>query len=227
MGGQPVDGEAEVDGQGIWVSISELARIKGKSKQAVSKRVKRLVESKALETRPGDGGEILVNRVAYDRAIGAHTDPAQALRNPGSDLGNAADAPPSAAPSAGDDAPPAKSKGYLLHKETSAAYQAENDRLDLEERLGHTCDSRDVEHRTFGAFRKLRDRMLSVSGVLASRLVNAVDEHAGRMILDEEFRKMLAALANDLDKAGDDIDPDDAEEEPEIGEEVEGAAALQ
>jgi DNA-binding IscR family transcriptional regulator len=67
---------AEID-RALWVSLSELSRIIGTSKQAVSKRVKRLVESQLLQTMAGDGGEVLVDRVSYGRAIGENTDPAQ------------------------------------------------------------------------------------------------------------------------------------------------------
>ena len=216
MDGQPVDSAVPVDDASLWVSISGLAKLKGKSKQGVSKRVKRLIESGVLETRPGKGGEVLVNRVAYDRAIGEHTDPAQALRNPGIDIeGEPAPVPP---PAAGQptDAAPSKSKGYLAHKETSAAYQAENDRLDLEERLQRTCDRGDVETRTFNVFRRLRDRLMSLPSICAPRVANAIDERAARVILDEEVRKLLDALAKDLDKPEEDDAGDDLDEEPAV-----------
>jgi DNA-binding Lrp family transcriptional regulator len=214
--GQPVDGGLAADASGLWVSISELARIKGKSKQGVSKRVKRLVDSQLIETRAGEGGEVLVNRVAYDRAIGEHTDPAQALRNPGIDIGGPEASALSTSPAAAADDAPSKSKGYLAHKETSAAYQAENDRLDLEERLQRTCDRADVENRTFNVFRRLRDRLMSLPSICAPRVVNATDERAARVILDEEVRKLLDALAKDLDKPEDDDAGDDLDEEPAV-----------
>lgn len=216
MSGQPVDAAAAASDPALWVPISELARIKGKSKQAISKRVKRLVDSQMLETRAGEGGQVLVNRVAYDRAVGEMTDPAQALRNPGLEIEGAdAAAPPPSSPA---DEPPAKSKGYLAHKETSAAYQAENDRLDLEERLGRICDKAEVEARTFNVFRRLRDRLLSLPSICAPRVANAVDERAARLIIDEEVRKLLDALANDLDKPDDDDDAGvDVDEEQTVG----------
>ncbi len=210
MDGQPVDSAAP-ESADLWVSISELARIKGKSKQGVSKRVKRLVDSGMLQTTP-DGAEIKVNIVAYNRAIGEHTDPAQALRNPGLDIGATDDA--TATPPAPNEDSAPRSKGYLLHKETSAAYQAENDRLDLEERLERTCDRADVEGRTFNVFRRLRDRMMSLPSICAPRVANASDERAARMILDEEVRKLLDALAKDLDRPDD--DGDDTDEEPAV-----------
>ncbi|KRR16876.1 hypothetical protein [Bradyrhizobium retamae] len=216
MSGQPVDAAAAASDPALWVSISELARIKGKSKQAVSKRVKRLVESRALETKAGEGGEVMVNRVAYDRAVGETTDPAQALRNPGLMVDGAE--PPAASRSAAptDESQP-KSRGYLLHKETSAAYQAENDRLDLEDRLGRTCDRADVEARTFNVFRRVRDRLLSLPSICAPRVINAADERAARAIIDEEVRKVLDAAAKELDRPDDDDAGEELDEEQTVG----------
>lgn len=208
MDGQPVDAAPSEVSAALWVSISELARRKGKSKQAVSKRVKRLRDSGTITVRE-DGSEVLVNIVEYDRAIGETTDPAQALRNPGLDI--LSTSLPSAA--ASEDEPTPRSKGYLAHKENSAAYQAENDRLDLEERLGRTCDRADVETRTFAVFRRLRDRLLSLPAICAPLVANASDERAARVILDGEIRKLLDALAKSLDRpedADDDVDEDAA-----------------
>jgi hypothetical protein len=221
--GQPVDGAAA----DLWVSITQLAALKGRSKQAISKRVLRLKESGAIEVREEDGTK-KVNLVAYDRATKEHTDPAQALRNPGLDVApqSGAEPLPSEAKPAADDKQEPKSKGYLLHKETSAAYQAENDRLDLEERLSRTCDKADVEHRTFNIFRRLRDSLMGLPAICASQVVHADNERAVRNILDEEVRKMLLKLAKDLDQADDagDIADDDIESEVE---EAAGAAEPQ
>lgn len=203
MDGQQVD--ATPTEPGLWVTISRLAEIKGTSKQAVSKRVKRLRESGAIDVRV-EGPVTKVNLVQYDRAIGANTDPAQALRNLDR-IVLPATAPSS--PQVQAEAPASKSSGYLLHKETSAAYQAENARLDLEERLGRICDRADVENRTFAVFRRLRDRLLSLPSICAPRAANAADERSVRLILDEEVRKMLETLAKELDKPDGDVEDDE------------------
>lgn len=220
----------QVDGA-LWVSITELAAIKKKSKQGISKRVKRLQDSGAITVKE-DGQKILVNLVEYNRAIGEHTDPAQALRNAGLDIDGvsapAASAPASQPKPDADDASPVKSRGYLLHKETSAAYQAENDRLDLEERLLRFVDKKDAEHRTFNIFRQLRDRLLQVPAICAPRVAHLDDERAVKAVIDEELRKVLAALAAKLDAADSEDDEDDTGLiEDEGGEDQQGAAQLQ
>ena len=62
----------KVDGHSdqLWVTVSELANIKGVKKQAVSKRLKGLEERGLVSTKPGPRGSKLVNRAEYDHAIG-------------------------------------------------------------------------------------------------------------------------------------------------------------
>lgn len=62
---------------GLWLTISEIADKKGKSRQAISKRVARLVEDGKLETRDGANGTKLVNLAAYDDAVGEVGDPSK------------------------------------------------------------------------------------------------------------------------------------------------------
>jgi DNA-binding IscR family transcriptional regulator len=57
-------------GDGLWLSISEIARLKDKSRQAIAKRVEALVEAGKLQTKPGEGGTKLVNLAQFDRAVG-------------------------------------------------------------------------------------------------------------------------------------------------------------
>jgi DNA-binding Lrp family transcriptional regulator len=54
---------------GVWISLSDLARMKGISRQAVLKRVKRLEESGHIESRMNNGKRE-VELAAYDRAVG-------------------------------------------------------------------------------------------------------------------------------------------------------------
>lgn len=55
--------------EGIWLSITEIARRKGVSKQALSKRVKSL-EADGKVTVRRQGQSVLVDLVEYDRAVG-------------------------------------------------------------------------------------------------------------------------------------------------------------
>jgi DNA-binding Lrp family transcriptional regulator len=54
---------------GIWISITDLAKRKGVSKQAISQRVKNLEAAGLIEVRH-NGRTREVELVSYDRAIG-------------------------------------------------------------------------------------------------------------------------------------------------------------
>ena len=54
---------------GVWLTIAELARRKGVSKQAATKRVNRLVEEGRLNVR-AEGRNRLVELATYDRLVG-------------------------------------------------------------------------------------------------------------------------------------------------------------
>lgn len=209
-----------VDGQltdpQLWVPVAEAARRQAPpiSRAAMHKRVANLRAAGRLSTQPGPRGTVLVNIVALNRAIAAETDPAQELRNrraPATlldvdDDGDAAD-DTAALPGAG---------GANYHKSRAEreAYQAENARLDLDERLDRLTDKADVERRTMTAFRKLRDRLLSFPATVADRAASAPDVTAVRNLLATEMRRMLDHLANELDHLEDDADDDDDAGEP-------------
>lgn len=58
---------------GVWLTVSEIARRKGVSHQAVSKRVKSLEADGKISPRR-DGKKTLVDLVEYDRAVGDYGD---------------------------------------------------------------------------------------------------------------------------------------------------------
>lgn len=119
---------------GLWVSGSELAKLKGVTKQTVSEKVARLVDAGKLEVRPGKGKAKLINVAAYDRAVGETTDLSRAQ---GAQTKLAAD--PDAAP---------RDPTFTKHQATRAGYEAELKRLDLEERLGRLRSVADIEDAT-------------------------------------------------------------------------------
>jgi|GEM_PF-2249088 len=207
MDGQPVDGAAGGISE-LWVSITQLAALKDVSKAAISKRVIKLENDGLIRTKREDG-EKRVNLVEFDRAIGANTDPAQELRNPGG-IAQPTITPPAGSSSEQND--PAKPQ-YSASRALRESYDAENSRLDLEERLGRLVDKEEAEQRMFRVFRRARDRFLSMPAVVAPRIFNAPDERTARQIMDEEVRKLLAALADDLDHEGDIDDADEPAEE--------------
>lgn len=85
--------------EGYWASQAEIARIKGVSRQAVSKRVAALKAEGKLQTKDGPAGAVLVNVAQFDFATGEAGDPAKELGNESRDAIED-DAP---APSAGGD----------------------------------------------------------------------------------------------------------------------------
>jgi DNA-binding MarR family transcriptional regulator len=62
---------AESDG---WMTLSEIARVRGQDKAGVSRRVARLEAAGALTTRPGPGGKKMINTDEFARAVEALTD---------------------------------------------------------------------------------------------------------------------------------------------------------
>src|SRR5258708_21039630 len=68
---RPPENDA-LDG-GLWVSIGEVARAKGKTRQSVHERVGHLVDAGLLEVRR-EGRTKLINLAQYDIAIGATGD---------------------------------------------------------------------------------------------------------------------------------------------------------
>jgi DNA-binding Lrp family transcriptional regulator len=59
---------------GPWLSITELAELKGVSKPTISEKVARLERDKGLITRNGAGGTKLVDVAQYDRLVGETSD---------------------------------------------------------------------------------------------------------------------------------------------------------
>ena len=144
------------DVPGLWLNVSALARARGIDKAAVSRRVARLVEIGALETRPGARGTKLINVAAFDRAIGEVGDLAHAQAP------DANDAPllPPAQPST-----ETASATYTREQAREKSYTADLKKLDLDERLGKLVTVESVQD---GAVR------------LAETLVRQIDQLAGR-----------------------------------------------
>jgi DNA-binding MarR family transcriptional regulator len=185
----------------MWVSISEAAKQQGVSRQAAHKRVEDLVANGRLSTRPGPRNTRLVNLAAYLRAVRDETDPAQYLRN-------RMDAPlfdrPLADPEVEDDEtgdlPASDGANYQRARAQREAFNAENARLDLEERRGALVDKDEVDRRQMEIFRRLRDRLLQLPATSAGRLAAQSDERAVRTMLDKDIRAVLERFANELDR---------------------------
>lgn len=196
-----VDGDAS-----LWVTIAEAARLQKPpvSRAAMHKRVSKLVDAGRLTTRPGDRGTVLVNLVALQRAVRDETDPAQALRNARENAeGDDDDAVGGVGGAPGADA------SYHKSRARREAFNAENSRLDLEERLGNILFKDDQERRTTEVFRKVRDRFLGLPAKLSERLAAQPDARAIRALLTTEIRLVLEGLAKNLDTMAEAEEQDD------------------
>jgi len=69
---------AEAVTGGVWVTYAELARRRGVSRAAITKRVNRLAAERRIETR-AEGSSRLVELASFDRAIGEVGDAVKAL----------------------------------------------------------------------------------------------------------------------------------------------------
>jgi DNA-binding MarR family transcriptional regulator len=142
-----------------WVSISELARMRGVDKAAISRRVRRLEDQGLLRTSEGKHGTKLVNIAEFDRAAGETTDAVRELNgNASSQTGAPADP--------------------ILSREQArrASYDADLKKLDLEERLGQLVSAERVQ-------RAFSDCAHVVSQA-AAQLVGRAEENAAAVAKD-------------------------------------------
>ena len=186
----------------LWVPLAEAGRQQTPpvSRAAASKRVKKLVEAGRLATRRGPQGSVLVNLAAYLRAVRDETDPAQDLRNGRALVAEPDDYDDDDLPTIGGQ------EGYHKARARREVINAEGARLDLDERLGRLVSKDDVEARVSSVFRTMRDRLLGMPAGLSERLAAQPDARAVRALLTAEIRRVLEALATDLehlDQAGD------------------------
>lgn len=69
---------AEAVAGGVWVTYAELARRRGVSRAAITKRVNRLAAERRIETR-AEGSSRLVELASFDRAVGETGDAVKAI----------------------------------------------------------------------------------------------------------------------------------------------------
>ncbi|WP_315731066.1 MULTISPECIES: hypothetical protein [unclassified Bradyrhizobium] len=168
---------------GLWLSVSEIARQKGKSRQAIAKRVDALVGEGRLETRPGPNGTKLVNLAQFDRAVGEVGD---AVKEGAAETRAEIEAwEMPASPVLRD------------HQARAAQYAADLKFLDLEERLGRlvpVAEVRDAGMQAAEAIIRIVDRLPTSAEVLAAAVVKDGPQGA-RAALKDVARDMRAAIA--------------------------------
>ncbi|TGN86703.1 hypothetical protein EOW77_0019030 [Bradyrhizobium yuanmingense] len=180
---------------GLWLSISEVARLKGKSRQAVAKRVAALAADGLLDTRSGDNGTKLVNLAQYDRTIG--------------DVGDAIKEGAAEARAEIEAAEPPTSPALRDHQARAAQYTADLKFLDLEERLGRLVPVSEVKE----AGAKLGemvvraiDRLPTFAEAVASAAIKDGAQGA-RGELKEIARQLRAEIAEAMGVAVADAEP--------------------
>lgn len=110
---------------GLWVTVAELAKMRGLARQVMYRKVDRLVTLGQLELRSGVRGAKVVNVAAFDAAVGEVTDLA---REQGAATRRAAAALPSS--SGGSD------PSYTQEQARKMAYSADREKIALGEDLG-------------------------------------------------------------------------------------------
>lgn len=178
-----------------WVSVSELARLKGLSKAAVSERVARFIRGGQLSTKPGKGKVKLVNLAAFDRVAGETTNLAKASGH-ATRKQNAPGIPSPSLPPGADPLAPV----YTAEQARHMAYKAESARLDLEERQGKIVAIAAVEQAITAAAEALA-RAIEQLPTLADDLAAAVAQSGAagaRTLLKARARETRELMAREL-----------------------------
>jgi DNA-binding MarR family transcriptional regulator len=172
------------DDVGLWVNISELAKLRHRDKGVISRRVARLEAQGLLKTKAGDRGTKLVNVAEFDRATEEATDAVRELNGSGAVGGDV-------------EASAAAPGNPVLAKEQArrASYAADNARLDLEERLGRLVPAEDVL--------RFHEQMVDAVKRITAELPTRAEE-MGATVAKDGFtggRNFLRRLGRELDEA--------------------------
>lgn len=170
---------------GLMLSIADIARRKGVSKQAISKRVARLEQLGQIATHKGPRGTVLVSLAEYDRAVGETSELAH-VQAPQPKVTAVADAEHS----------------YTREQAREKAYAADLKKLDLDERLGKLVP---IEHVQQAAVRlaetlvRLLDQLPTRSDDIAAA-VGKEGSPGARRVLKEIGRDARETMARELER---------------------------
>ncbi|OWV94256.1 hypothetical protein ATY81_12455 [Rhizobium sp. R72] len=175
-----------VDG-GVWITVAELARRKGVSKQTAAEKVNRLEDEGRITTRR-EGRRRLVELATYDRAIGVVGDAAKEI---------------GAETKRDDGADPANS-GLRDAQTERAKYDAQLKALDLAERQGQLVALRG-EHGLETALVRVTEALLRDLGAPLNWVSEILEasregEPALRRVLRNKVRDQRTAMAQTLAK---------------------------
>lgn len=176
------------DEPSLWVTISELARIKGVDKAWISRRVAKWEDDKQIVTRPGPRGSKLVNRAEYDRLANEVGDLAKVQA--AETARDNRDAPDLLPLDPQSDQP--KDQTYTAAQRERAKYETELKKLDLAERRGLVVaivKLTEALHQLADAIVQLIDRLPLRAAEVAAAV--AKDGESGA-------RAVLKVIAHDL-----------------------------
>jgi hypothetical protein len=137
--------QAEHGAGGLWLTITELAELKGVGKSTISEQVAALVAAGKVTLRPGKGRAKLVNVAAFDVGRGQVADPAKELAAETRLLPIEPEAPgtaPGATPSGG---------AYRDAQTRKTQYEADLREIELKEKLGELVPVAEVAAAANGA----------------------------------------------------------------------------
>jgi phage terminase Nu1 subunit (DNA packaging protein) len=175
--------------EGLWVSITELASMKGVGKAAVSERVTRLEARGLIKTRHGKGKSKLVNLAEYDRVLGEVADLGREL---GATTKRLNDTNPEEPLSSTDPV-------YTKEQARLAAYRADILKLELDERRGLLVRKDLVKEAADSAGREIASVIDSlVHEADKITILSAGGAHAIRVELKKIATKMRSRIAEQL-----------------------------
>lgn len=202
--------DAELEG-GLWLSVSEIARIENKSRQGISKRVAALIANGKITSKPGQNGTKLVNLAAFRHAIGETGDPAkEAAAATVRDIEPAAtaEAPAPAEATAPIEAAPANT-AYRDAATRKAQFEADLAEIKLKEKRGEVVSVERLEN-VVGEVAEAIIRHLDLTryaDVMASSV--AKDGIVGaRGRFKEISRELREKIAGDMEKIASGIVPE-------------------
>jgi hypothetical protein len=179
------------------ISITDLARKRGVSKQAISKRVKALTGEGRLSLWPGPNRSVMVSESAYDFAIGLTGDPAkEAAAASAAELRGAGPQPDRDQSYHSENQPPAtipegETPAYRDAKARDAYYAAELKRLNFERQNGQLYSVEEIE----AAMSRISDAVRDVAKGIVSRADEGAEAIESGM---PAFRRWLVLVGDDI-----------------------------
>lgn len=165
------------------LSMRQYATHRGVTVGAVSKAVK----TGRITCRRDENGYALIDPEVADREWGANSDPTKFRFS----VSEPAD------PEISDEAK--KKAGVRDAQTVLKTYQARLAKLEFDEKMGKYHEVETCKKERFRVARAVRDTLLGIPDRLSAELAGETDQFAVRKLLEDEIRKALENLANDIE----------------------------